>query len=135
VTLLRPTAVIAGMTGVPSRADLSVSGIQLVGKGRVVWAKKPFWLRNPPYTVGPYAHDGQIEVRAQFGQIAHAAKGKKGLDPETGLTPAAAEVAKRMKGYKAPDRMAPEAYPSKLRRTFATLRDLEAEMAKRGIRK
>ena len=133
MVLVRMTSIIAGLTGKPeARYELS-TGLQLVGRGRVKWAKKAFWLRNAPYTVGPYAHDGQIEVRLKFAEAAHQAKGRKGLDPETGLPWAAAEVKRKLKGYRAPDRMSPEEYPSKIRRTAFTEEDLKAEAAKRGI--
>lgn len=108
-----------------------MSGIQLVGRGGVVWAKKAAWLRNQPYTA-VLPHDGQIQVRIHFGNVASAGKGKKGLDPETGLTPAAAEVTKRMPGYKAPNRLS-RPYPSEIRHTFRIKSELEALARARGI--
>jgi len=133
VTLIRSTTIIAGLTGKPeSRPELS-TGIQLVGRGRVSWAKKPFWLRNAPYTVGPYAHDGQIEVRLKFADAASKAKGKTGLAPD-GLPWAAHYVKEELEGYMAPDRMAPEEYPSKIRHTAYTAEELEAIARKRGLK-
>ena len=133
MVLVRMTSIIAGLTGKPeSRPELS-TGMQLVGRGRVRWAKKPFWLRNAPYTVGPYAHDGQIEVRVAFASAAHQAKGMKGIDPETRLPWAAAHVKKKLKGYRAPHAMDPEKYPSKIQRTAFTEEDLKRELERRGL--
>ncbi|RLG82547.1 MAG: hypothetical protein DRO09_00185 [Thermoprotei archaeon] len=133
MTLIRATTILAGLTGKPeSRKELS-TGVQLVGRGRVVWAKKPFWFRNAPYTVGPYAHDGQIEIRLMFANAAHQAKGMKGLDPETGLPHAAAHVMRKLTGATAPHRMDPAKYPSKIQRTAYREADLIAEARRRGL--
>ena len=87
-----------------SRPELS-TGLQIAFRKRMTWTSKPYWIKNAPYTVGPYAHDGQLEVRIRFGEIASKAKGKKGLAPD-GL-PWAAHFIKQahpegLKGYKAP---------------------------------
>ena len=135
MVLLRPTTVVAGLSGRPlSRPELSVAGVQLVQRGRVVWAKKMFWLRNPPYTVGPYAHKGQIEIRLKFAQIARSARGCRGIDPETGLPCVAAAIKKQLTGYRAPDRMEPAQYPSRHRRSFYTAEDLERIARQLGLR-
>jgi len=115
------------------RPALSTTGIQLVTRGRVTWAKKAAWLRNPPYTVGPLAHDGQIEVRLAFAEAARQARGMKGLDPETGLPHAAAHVMRKLSGYMAPHRMDPARYPSKIRRTAYTASELESIARQRGL--
>jgi len=125
--------VIMGLAGKPESSPELSTSLQLVGKGRVVWAKKMFWLRNAPYTVGPYAHDGQIEVRLAFADAAHQAKGSKGLDPETGLPQAAAHVKRKLTGYRAPHRLDPEKYPSRIRRTAFTEEDLKKEARARGL--
>jgi len=123
--------ILAAASGKPeSSAELSTS-LQIVSKGRVRWAKKMFWLRNAPYTVGPYAHDGQIEIRLFFARAAKQAKGEKGL--KDGLPPAAYHVKAKVTGYKAPHGMSPEEYPSKIRRTAYTAEDLEAIARKRGL--
>ena len=127
------STIVLGLTGKPESSPELSTGLQIVGKGRVTWAKKPFWLRNAPYTVGPWAHDGQIQVRLKFAEAARQAKGRKGLDPETGLPPAAAEVRRKLTGYRAPNRMDPATYPSKIRRTAYTAKDLEAIARARGI--
>jgi len=132
MVLLRPQVVIAGTAGgMPSRPTLSMSGVQLVAQGGVIWAKKGAWLRNQPYTA-VIPHNGQIQVRIHFGDLASAAKGRRGLDPETGLPQAAAEIAKRMPGYKAPNRLS-RPYPSEIRRTFRVKSELESLAKQRGI--
>ena len=133
MALLRPQVISAMREeAIAARHLLSQVGTQLVGRGGVVWAKKAAWLRNQPYTA-VFPHDGQIQVRVKFGEIAAGAKGSKGLDPETGLTPAAAKVHREMKGYTAPARLAKEKYPSKLKRTFRTVKELKALAEKRKI--
>ncbi len=134
MVLLRPTTVALMATEKPAdRAMLSTAGIQLVSRGDVIWAKKGAWLRNPPYTVGPYAHLGQLEVRIAFGEAASQAKGEKGLkDTKYGpLPPACKHVIDKVSGFKAPDRLSPAEYPSKLRRTAYTLAELKSILAKK----
>ena len=131
MVLVRLSQIMASVTGKPeSRPELS-AGLQIVGRGRMTWAKKMFWLRNAPYTIGPWAHDGQLEVRIRFAEEASKAKGKEGIDPETGLPWAAAYVKKGLEGYRAPDRLSPDEYPSKIRRTMFTVDELKAELARR----
>ena len=132
MVLLRPQ-VIAAMKSptIGARPSLSMEGTQLVSRGAVVWAKKAAWFRNQPYTA-VYPHTGQIQVRLRFAEIASRAKGTKGLDPETGLPQAAALIYKEMSGYRAPDRIDPAKYPSKVRRTFRTAKELETLLRRRG---
>ena len=131
MVLLRPTTVAMMAEEKPvDRAMLSVAGVQLVHRGGVIWARKGAWLRNPPYTVGPWAHLGQLEVRIAFGEAARQAKGEKGLkDTKYGpLPPACAHVIDKVTGYKAPDRLSAEAYPSRIRRTAYTVEQLKRFM-------
>ena len=120
---LQPVFVGAGMP----RWQASVAGIQLVTKP-VFWSKKPAYLRNLPYTnVSPHA--GQIEVRIHFGRLAKEAKrvgevGTKGKFID-GLPGAAAYIHKKMKGFRAPHALPKEAYPSRARRTYHTIEELE----------
>jgi len=112
---------------------LSQVGIQVVSRGKVIWARKPMWLRNIPYTaVAP--HRGQYEVRKRFAEIAKKAKGEKGIKmTDIGpLTPAAARIHEELKGYTAPHRMSPEEYPSRKQRTFHTVESLELYAKRRG---
>jgi hypothetical protein len=119
---------------IAARHLLSQVGTQLVGRGEVTWAKKAAWLRNQPHTA-VFPHNGQIETRIHFGELATGAKGMKGLDPATGLTPAAAKIMKEMKGYRAPSRLEEGKYPSKTQRTFRTVKELRKLLAKRRAAK
>jgi hypothetical protein len=135
MVLLRPTAVLASVTGAfPRRSELALYGMQLVGKGNVWWAEKASWFRNVPVTA-VYPTPGQIETRIQFGELARRAKetGQVGtrtspkLSTRLGryLVGSAAYIADNMAGFRASKRMAPEQYPSKLRRTLRTLEELK----------
>ena len=115
---LQPLFVGAGMP----RWQASAAGVQLVTRP-VPWSKKPAYLRNQPYTaVTP--HKGQIQARVNFGEIAKRHKGEKGF--KEGLPIIAYHIKSEMKGYRAPDRLPEEAYPSKVRHTFRTLEELKA---------
>jgi len=137
MVLVRPTVVFGILkTAIPPRWDLAVYGMQIVEKGGVKWAEKAAWFRNVPYTaIDPT--EGQMEVRIYFGELAKQAKGKKGLvvSERLGkeLPPAAALIADRMVGFRAPHAKPPELYPSKLRRTKFTLEDLKAKLRAKGI--
>jgi hypothetical protein len=137
--IVRPT-VVAGIIGAtfPRRNEMALYGLQIVSRGGVEWAEKPMWFRNVPYTaVHPTL--GQLETRIHFGELASAAKGTKGLQtvttgPSAGkrLPGAAKTIAERMPGYRAPNRLEPTEYPSKLRRTLHTLEELRALAAKKS---
>jgi len=122
MALLRGSVVFAAALGaMPSRAAIPLTGVQLCRAPW--WSKKPFYLRNPPYTIlSP--HEGQIQTRIHFGEIASKAKGSKGF--KDGLPAVAYAVKSEMKGWTAPARMAKEAYPSRARRTVHTLDELRA---------
>jgi len=155
MVLVRPTFVLAALSGAfPSRAELPAFGIQLVSRGNVRWAQKAAWFRNVPYTaINP--HTGQMEIRVMFGETARegASKGAEGIAREVGgrvvpgvrgklvqlpdgriLPPVAAYIAVKMKGKRAPDRMPPESYPSKLKRSVHTMEELRAALESAGIR-
>ncbi|MEM4065760.1 MAG: hypothetical protein QXV17_02740 [Candidatus Micrarchaeaceae archaeon] len=115
---------------------LVMSGLQLVTRGKVTWAEKESWLRNPPYTA-VHPTPGQMEIRIKFGETAHAAKGQRGTraitkGKKTGkIVPAvAAHIAENPLGL-APSRLDPELYPSKLRRTVHTLEELKEMYARK----
>jgi len=137
MVLLRPQAVVAAAAAKPpARFELSTLGLQLVQAGRVAqWAKKAAWFRNTPYTVGPWAHPGQIEIRLMFAEAAGQARGQRGLveTPKGLLPPAAAEVLKKLTGKTAPHRMDPAKYPSRLRRTAYTAAELATFAARMGL--
>jgi hypothetical protein len=136
MVLLRPTAVLASVTGAfPRRSELVLYGMQLVSKGNVWWAEKAAWFRNVPVTA-VYPTPGQIETRIQFGELAREAKtkGETGTKANPKLSKrlgryfvgSAAYIADNMAGFRASKRMAPEQYPSRLRRTLRTLEELKA---------
>jgi len=115
---LQPLITGVGLT----RPQASAAGIQIVMKP-VPWSKKPAYPRNLPYTnISP--HKGQIETRINFGSVAKKHKGEKGF--KEGLPIIAWYIKKEVKGYKAPSALRPEDYPSKARRTFHTMSELEA---------
>jgi len=152
MVLVRPQFVLASAQEKPlARHELSIGGLQLVSRGAVVWAKKSAWFRNAPYTVGPWAHTGQLEVRAQLAELAKEAarlgaegiasavggkviQGKRGkliqLPDGRVLPPVAAFIAAKMKGYRAPSRLTPP-YPSQLRRSAYTYERIRAELEAR----
>jgi hypothetical protein len=138
MVLLRGVTVAAmASAAVTPRNILAISGLQLVTRGKVTWAEKEAWLRNPPHTaVNPTL--GQLEVRIKFGETAHTAKGVEGLQtitrgPKAGkrVPGAAKTIAEGMLGYRAPHRLPEEEYPSRLRRTIHTLEELKAIYARR----
>lgn len=136
MVLLRPQTLAAMTEERPlPRNLLAVIGVQRVSRGKVLWTSRISWLRNPPYTVGVWAHNGQIEARLKFASTAKKARGVKGLVmTDIGLLPpAAAQIHKEMKGYTAPDRLRPELYPSRVKRTVANEIELREEAARRRL--
>jgi hypothetical protein len=136
MVLLRSTAVLAAVTGAfPRRSELALYGMQLVGKGNVWWAEKASWFRNVPVTA-VYPTPGQVEARIRFGELARKAKetGQVGTRTSPKLSNrlgryfvgSAAYIADNMAGFTASNKMSPEQYPSKLRRTLRTLEELKA---------
>ena len=143
MVLVRPTFVMSAVTQVfPRRSELAIYGMQIVSRGGVWWAEKAAWFRNTPITVLEPT-DGQIQTRIRFGELAKEAKerGLTGTKEKPAKSErlgryfvgAAAYIADKMVGYRAPAKLAPEAYPSKLRKTFRTLDELKAEVVKKGI--
>jgi hypothetical protein len=136
MVLLRPTAVLAAITGAfPRRSELVLYGMQLVSKGNVWWAEKAAWFRNVPVTA-VYPTPGQIETRIHFGELAREAKAKGEVGTKANpklstrlgryFVGSAAYIADHMAGFRASKRMSPEQYPSRLRRTLRTLEELKA---------
>ncbi|MEM0212612.1 MAG: hypothetical protein QXM35_08170, partial [Candidatus Methanomethylicia archaeon] len=115
---LQPLITGVGLT----RPQASAAGIQVVMKP-VAWSKKPAYIRNLPYTnISP--HKGQIEARINFGSVAKRHKGEKGF--KEGLPIVAYHIKREVKGYRAPSALRKEDYPSRARRTFHTMAELEA---------
>jgi len=129
MTVIRGQVLLAGTSEkLDPRHRITVSGVQVVRSGGMWWAKKPAFLRNIPWTaVSP--HLGQLETRIHFGHLAKEAKatGRVGTrtSPYRGFVGAAGYIQETMKGYRAADRMDPEEYPSRRRRTIHTLEELE----------
>jgi hypothetical protein len=97
MTLLRGRVILAAAApGIEPRWQIVTTGIQLCKSPP--WAKKPFYLRNPPiHAVNP--SPAQKQVRATLGSLASAKKGSKGF--ENGLPVVAAAVKAGLKGKKA----------------------------------
>jgi hypothetical protein len=137
MVLLRGATIAAmASASMTPRNTLVMSGLQLVTRGKVTWADKEAWLRNPPHTaVNPTP--GQMEIRYAFGEIAKKAKDKKGIvaitkGKKTGkrVPIGAALIAEELTNKTAPSRLSPEEYPSKLRRTVHTLAELREMYAR-----
>ena len=124
MTLVRGSAVFAAISGkaVPRSSLGAATGMQVYSAGGMFWSKKPTILRNPPYTIDD-PHDGQKEIRIEFGTLAQQAKGQRGF--KNGLPAVAAYIQEHLSGYKAPDSMAKESYPSAKRHTIHTLNELK----------
>ena len=105
--------------------------IQIHGPGRMTWSRKSLIMKNAPYTIESPTM-GQIDTRVNFGLAAGAARGKRGLDPETGLPPAAAETARKVAGFKSRYSLDPANYPSKVRGSFHTLAELQSALRAAG---
>ena len=142
MVLVRPGFVMLALQqAMPPRPELSIYGLQIVQKGRVI-AKKAAWFRNVPYRVWDPT-DGQLEIRYIFGALAREAKarGEVGTRGNPRLSTrlgeyfygSAAYIADNMKGRTAPHRLPPEQWPSRLRRTLRTLEGVAAELRARGI--
>jgi hypothetical protein len=143
MVLVRPTVVMGVITGAfPRRSELALYGMQIVSKGRVWWAEKAAWFRNVPVTA-IFPTDGQLQTRIRFGELAKEAKamGATGTREKPAKSErlgkyfvgAAAYIADHMYGYKAPARMKPEEYPSRIRRTFKTLEERRAEAIAKAL--
>ena len=105
--------------------------------GGMWWSKSPLIVKNAPHTI-ENPHEGQVDVRIKFGEIAKANKDKRGF--EDGLPVVAAAIKRELDKFKSPNSMHPDAYPSKRQRTIHTLDDLrrikeemEARRMKAGI--
>ncbi len=142
MVLVRPGFVMLALQqAMPSRPELSVYGLQIVQKGRVI-AKKAAWFRNVPYRVWDPTI-GQLEARYHFGMLAKEAKarGEVGTRGNPKMSQrlgeyfygSAAYIADNMAGFRSSYRLPPEQYPSRLRRTLRTLAGVEAELRARGI--
>lgn len=49
MTLVKPNVFMALVKGItPSKGEAPLYGMQVVSRGRMIWAKKSSWLRNAP---------------------------------------------------------------------------------------
>lgn len=125
MTVVRGDILIAGVVSggkAMARWQRGAKFMQIYAPGRMFWSKKPIIMRNAPFTIES-PHLGQIQVRVQFGELAKTIKGQHGF--RNGLPLAAATIQERLRGWKAPDRMVPEEYPSKLKHTIHTIEELK----------
>jgi hypothetical protein len=130
MTVLKPQVVVAGaFVSQERRSHASANGVIVAAAGGIRWSKKAIIIKNMPYTA-VFPTLGQMETRIHFGEQAQAVKGRRGL--ERGLPVAAAYIQDHMKGYRAADRLNPVDYPSKNRRTYHTMAELQhmVEVAK-----
>ena len=118
---LDPGVLITGLLAPEqSRPAYMLSAIGVVVKRAPWWSRKPILITKMPYTnINP--HTGQMEIRVELGKAARSAKGK--TLPEVWET-----VRRALKGKKMPDRLPLDMYPSKMRRTWHTLEELEQKL-------
>ena len=115
------SAVFRGITAEP-RWQFGAKAMQVYAPGGMFWSRKSIIARNAPYTIES-PHLGQIQARINFGEVARRHKGEKGF--KEGLPIIAYHIKSEMTGYKAPDSMRPEDYPSKKFHTVHTLEELK----------
>ena len=131
MAVLKPQVIVAGsFTPQESRPDASANGVIVARVGRMTWTKRwaGIYIKNMPYTT-VFPRLGQMEARVHFGKTAKEAAGRHGL--VNGLPPVAAYIQEQIKGkYRAEDRLNPADYPSKHRRTYHTMAELEDMIAK-----
>jgi len=122
--LLRASTFVRGVVGVAEpRSKMGAKAVQVVNAGRMHWSSKPVFFRSAPYTI-ENPHEGQIEVRLEFAKNAKAAAGCRGF--VDGLPCVAAAIRNAMKDkYKAPGRLPKSQYPSRIKRTFHNVSELE----------
>ncbi len=127
---IRPQTIVAGLTGKATPMNnIGAKGFYIQSVGGRWWVKKKgAILANLPYTIES-PHLGQIETRLEFARISSQTKGMP-------LGERLRIISENMRGYRAPDRMVETEYPSKIKRSFHTARELEAMLRKKtGIGK
>jgi hypothetical protein len=122
---IRAATVLAGLSGVQPMNNVGAKGMYIQSVGGRWWVKrKGAILANLPYTI-ENPHPGQIEVRVKFGAIASGTAGMP-------LSERLQIIAERMRGYRAPHRIDdPNQYPSRKRRSFHTVAELESLLRKK----
>jgi len=124
--ILRNSTLFAGIFRAAGAAEarwqFGAKTVQIYAPGRMFWSKKAVIIRNAPFTIEA-PHLGQIQTRINFGEIARRNKGAKGF--QDGLPAVAYAVKTGMTGYRAPDRLREEEYPSKKQHTLHTVEELK----------
>jgi len=122
---IRPQTFVAGMTGkVTPMNNVGAKGFYIQSVGGRWWIhRKGVVVANLPYTIES-PHPGQMQTRVHFGRIASQTAGMP-------LAERLQVIAERMRGYRASLRMNPDEYPSKVRRSYHTLAQLQAMLNKR----
>ena len=117
---IRSQTLVAGLTGKATPMNnIGAKGFYVQNVGGRWWVKKSgAILANLPYTIES-PHIGQIETRLHFAEVASKTKGMP-------LAERIEVMRKELTGYRAPDAMRPEEYPSKVRKSFHTASELEA---------
>lgn len=111
MTVVRGSVFVAGAQMLmPPRQQMAATSMIL--KRAPSWSRKAAIFANMPYTA-VYPHTGQMQGRIHFGSIARRHRGVKGF--EEGIPVIAARVRSEHKGYRAPDALPREAYPSRVR--------------------
>ena len=126
MTLVRAQVVMSAASKPGLASKIGCSGLQIVGAGRMSWARKHVFLKNPPYTIESPS-TAQMRQRIKFGEAAGGARGQHGLDPETGLPPAAAATHRGAAGSSGG--LPPEQWPSRVQTGFHSLEQLRAKLA------
>jgi len=121
---IRPQTFVAGLTGKATPMNnIGAKGFYVQSVGGRWWVKKSgAILANLPYTIES-PHPGQVDVRVEFGKIARETRGMP-------LAERMRVISERMTGYRSPNAMRPEEYPSR-KRGYHTLEQLEAMQRKK----
>lgn len=123
---IRPQTLVAGLSGkATAMNNIGAKGFYIQSVGGRWWVKKSgAILANLPYTIES-PHLGQIETRVEFGRISSQTRGMP-------LAQRLQIISEKMRGYRAPDRMNPEEYPSKMKRSYHNLAELEAMLERKA---
>jgi hypothetical protein len=116
------SSVFAGAGVAEARWRFGAKAVQVYSPGGVWWSRKALIARNAPFTIEA-PHLGQLQGRINFGEIARRHKGERGF--REGLPIIAFHIKTERKGFKSPDAMRPEDYPSRKFHTVHTLEQLK----------
>lgn len=129
MTLVRGAVVLSATEKPTSRGKIGTSGMQIYGAGGMWWSRKTTIKRNPPYTIES-PHPGQMEVRINFGVVAHGHKGERKF--KDGMPVVAAGVKAGHTGFRAPSKFrTKEEYPSRIHPCFHSVAELKSMLRAR----